>query len=301
MTVPNFLVIGAAKSGTTSLYHYLKQHPQVYVSPIKETNFFAYEERPDLRAEGAHGRARFPVKTMEEYTALFAAVTDQRAIGDVSPLYLESPVAAERISEHIPDAKLLAILRNPIERAYSGYLMHVRDGGERRSFDEAFRDPEREHWVRASFYYEPLRRYYERFRADQIRIWLFDDFRQDNIRAVRDMFRFLDVDETFEPEVETHYNPGRGVLKAHRMYAVLKNPKVMNVADRFVPASLRVTARNVKAKLLNAMFADAPPLPSHLRAKLRDIFLDDIRRLESLIQRDLSHWLSGETVRAGQR
>jgi len=88
MTMPNFLVIGAAKAGTTSLYHYLNEHPQVFMSPIKETNFFAFNgERLDGRSR--RSRETFPVQTLEEYENLFAGSAGARAVGEVSPLYLE--------------------------------------------------------------------------------------------------------------------------------------------------------------------------------------------------------------------
>ena len=135
MPWPNFFIIGAAKSGTTSLYHYLKQHPQIYMSPVKEPRFFAFHgetleidrydqlSRADLRLILADS-----ITKPSDYLALFNGVKDEKAIGEASPLYLQIPQVAARIHQFIPHAKLLAVLRNPIDRTYSQFLMHSRNG-----------------------------------------------------------------------------------------------------------------------------------------------------------------------------
>ena len=136
MTLPNFLIIGAMKSGTTSLYHYLKQHPQIYMSSIKEPNFFALEGS-NLDFNGAEGKEqiqrlikRESIINIEEYRALFRRAAHETAIGEASPMYLYSPEAPYRIRYYVPEAKLITILRNPVERAYSAFLYMTRDGRE---------------------------------------------------------------------------------------------------------------------------------------------------------------------------
>src|SRR3712207_1803805 len=124
MTMPNFFIIGAQKAGTTSLYHYLKQHPQVYMSPVKEPFFFNHEIGPDgevLKERfGGPGRSRNPkFANLEEYCTLFEAVRDEEAIGEASVLYICVPGTAERIERYAPGAKAIALLRDPADRAYS--------------------------------------------------------------------------------------------------------------------------------------------------------------------------------------
>src|SRR5437867_4308222 len=120
--LPTFLVIGAARSGTTALYLYLRQHPNVFMSRDKETNFFAFEgEALDFRGPGAEF-VNNSVVTLNAYLRLFADAPENAAIGEASPLYLYSLHAAERIHARLPDVRLIAILRNPIEQAYSHYL-----------------------------------------------------------------------------------------------------------------------------------------------------------------------------------
>lgn len=154
--LPNFFIVGAPKAGTTSLYYYLGQHPQIYVSPIKEPHFFAAEMRlenfePALRrriARDTRGLAEFlcgpmrekrfdgVVADRENYLRLFANANGELAVGEASACYLWLPTAPERIASEIPDARILALLRDPAERAFSQYLHGVGNGAIRWSFRE---------------------------------------------------------------------------------------------------------------------------------------------------------------------
>src|SRR5215210_1250841 len=125
MTMPNFLIIGAEKSGTTALYHYLKQHPQVYMSPVKEPGFFSYEEGQKPISAGPARFTSERITDIEAYQRLFRGISDEKAVGEETPAYIANPEAPARIRRYIPDAKLIAILRDPTERAYSNYL-HAR-------------------------------------------------------------------------------------------------------------------------------------------------------------------------------
>src|SRR5580704_17949873 len=123
MTLPNFFIIGAARSGTTALYEYLRQHPQIYMSPIKEPNYFAFY------GQGIHYRGPRDqelvrssyVPSLKAYEAQFSGVAKEIAVGEASPWYLYLPEAPERIRRKVPDAKLAAILRNPVDRAFSAF------------------------------------------------------------------------------------------------------------------------------------------------------------------------------------
>ncbi len=147
MTLPNFLVIGAAKSGTTALHEYLKQHPQIYMSPQKEPHFFSLEgKKVDFRGPGDKREEQLnnSVTNIEDYRKLFQGVSNEIAIGESSTSYLNNPEAPERIRHYIPNAKLIAILRNPVARAYSSFLHMVQRGYEPLTdFAEALRDEER--------------------------------------------------------------------------------------------------------------------------------------------------------------
>src|SRR3954454_23553703 len=206
MTFPTFLILGAAKAGTTALYHYLKQHPEVCMSEIKETNFFALMGRPlDFRGPGDQEHInRFSVTTWGAYHSRFPDLTDAKAVGEASPLYLYSPEAPGRIARWLPRAKLVVILRDPVDRAYSAFLHLVRDGREAvRDFGEALRREKSrvaDHWehiwhYRAmGLYHEQLKRYADRFDRAQMRIYLHEDLEADPRGVLQDLFRFLGVD-----------------------------------------------------------------------------------------------------------
>ncbi|TCJ15544.1 sulfotransferase, partial [Rubrobacter taiwanensis] len=184
MTLPDFLVIGAGKAGTTSLYYYLRQHPQVYMSPTKETNFFALEgQRVAFRGPGVEERINaWTITELSEYERQFAGVRGERAVGEVCPLYLYSERAAERIKRHVPEVRLIAVLRDPAERAYSSFLMLRRSGREPlEDFAAALEAEDRRvaggweyawHYRRAGYYHEQLSRYYALFDPAQIRVYL---------------------------------------------------------------------------------------------------------------------------------
>src|SRR5436309_11753413 len=133
MTLPNFLIIGAAKAGTTSLYHYLRQHPDIYMSPVKEPAYYA-----SASVAARSGRSR-GIRTRAAYERLFAAAGAERARGEASPQYLNDDAAPDRIAADLRDVRLIVSLRNPVDRAYSSYLGRVAGGTERRRVDEAMR------------------------------------------------------------------------------------------------------------------------------------------------------------------
>ena len=132
MREPDFIIAGVAKAGTTSIYRYLGEHPEVGLSRKKELNFFAFE---DARIRAAWPHLLYPATTWDEYLASFPA-TDVRIVGEASPIYFESELAPAAISARLPQVKIIISLRSPVERAYSGYLMHVRDGEPQLSDDQ---------------------------------------------------------------------------------------------------------------------------------------------------------------------
>jgi hypothetical protein len=292
MILPNFLVIGAAKSATTSLHYALRAHPQVYVPEHKEPNFFAFEGLPT----NADPRVTKSVTCLEDYARLFQGVTDEGAIGEVSPTYLVNSGACERIHRYIPEAKLIAVLRNPIERAYSDYLMRVREGLEPlRDFGRALAEEEARHrvghpggyYVRTGFYGRQLRPYFNRFGADHIQVHLFEDLVANPDEALASMFRFLAVDPDFRP----------GPLLQTNVSGVPRNvalAALFGLRKRFGPlasAALPLeTKRRIKA-LMEKGLVRPPLLPEH-RKELVDVYRDDVRELEKLLGRSLGHWLA---------
>jgi Sulfotransferase family len=299
MTMPNFLIIGTAKSGTTALYNYLKQHPQVYMSSVKEPKFFAYEgEKLDFRGPGDRVANSSVVTDIEAYRALFAKASGETAVGEASPLYLYIPKARERIRHHVPEAKLIAILRNPAERAYSHFSQMVRDGREPLDdFSQALRAEEeriRDNWAfgwhykRMGFYHAQLERYFDAFGREQIKVYLYEDLKTDPVGVLGETFRFLGVDDAFVPDISLKHNVS-GIPKSQALHAFIRQSHpIKSVFKPFVPEGLRL---RLKTSLRNRNLRQPPPLSPEARKELAEAYREDILKLQGLIRRDLSTWL----------
>jgi hypothetical protein len=287
MTLPNFAIIGVAKGGTTSLYRYLEQHPEVYMCPVKGTNFFGYQDALDWRwpEEGDPPKLRhFQATTLADYEALFAGATDEIAIGEASPQYLHCPTAARRIREAIPDIKLIASLRNPADRAWSGFLMRTRRGEAVESaYLELTRDSSH---VKEGFYYHRMKRYFDNFAREQIKVFLFEDFKRDTSQIVVELLDFLGVDNGFVPDTSTRHNTA-GVPKNRLLNRIYFNPKVVRTASSILPDSMKEVAKGIRQRNLET----PPQFPADLRAQLLRGYREDILRLQDLIDIDLSGWL----------
>jgi hypothetical protein len=299
--MPNFLIIGAGKSGTTSLYHYLGQHPGVYMSPMKEPKFFCFEgARPSFRGPGDDVEInRKCVTTLDAYRALFDGVAGEKAVGEASSMYLYYPKAPERIRHHVPGARLIAVLRNPVDRAYSSYLHCVRDRGEPlEDFAEALRE-ERDrirkgwgplwHYRTAGFYFAQLSRYFDTFDRRQIRIYLYEDLKADAAGVLEDIFRFLGVDDSYAPDISLRHNVS-GVPRSRVLHALLNKPNpIKTVFKPLFPAG----PRKVLSHRLTGKNLARPQLSADVRRELTEEYSEDITKVQSLIGRDLSKWLEG--------
>jgi len=297
--MPNFLIIGAIKTGTTSLYYYLKQHPQIYMSPVKEPGFFAFEgEKLDFLVDTINKDFVAQLKTdIESYCELFKGVSREIAIGEASAMYLYNPKAPERIKYYIPNVKLIAILRNPVERAYSHFLQRVMKGLEPlKDFTQAIQEEETRignnerqspHYIQMGFYYIQLRRYFDRFNQNQIKVYLYEDLKDNPIGVLQDIFHFLGVDETFIPDTSLRHNV-TGIPKSRLLHRFLTRPNFIKAPFKpLFPEKLR---KRIVMNLKNRNLV-RPPLPPEVHNWLIRLYRDDILRLQDLIQRDLSKWL----------
>lgn len=306
--MPNFLVIGAQKAGTTALYNYLKQHPQVYMSPIKEPDFFAYEgEELDFRGpleQESMKRKRMVVPDLGAYQALFEGVSGEKAVGEMSTTYLHSEKAPERIRRYVPQTKLVAVLRDPAERAYSSFMYKVRDGREPLlDFEEALEAENeriRNNWGPAwrykslGFYHEQLSRYYETFGREQIKVYLYENLNDDPLGVLEDLYGFLGVDGSFVPNVSVRYNAS-GVPKNERLHTLhhflLGQNLVKSALKPFFPKGMRYHLLMKFVDALRNRNLVKPPLPEKTRRRLVEEYREDILKLQELIGQDLSGWL----------
>ncbi len=299
--MPNFLIIGAAKSGTTALYYYLKQHPQIYMSPIKEPHFFAFEgEKLNFRGpwDTQEQFNLVSITNLETYRLQFQGVSNQVAIGEASALNLYIPKAPERIQHYIPDAKLIAILRNPVERAYSAFTFLNREGREPLTdFAQALEAEENRighNWVplyyyqQLGFYYAQLKRYLDIFGQDQVKVYLYEDLNTSSATMLRDIFRFLSVDDSFVPDMDLRHNVS-GIPKNKALNTFLRTRyPLKSILKPLFSERLR---RRLVVTLQNLNLEKPPSLSPKLRRKLVEVYREDTLKLQDLIQRDLSQWL----------
>ncbi|MBF0106494.1 MAG: sulfotransferase [Deltaproteobacteria bacterium] len=296
MTVPNFMIIGAAKSGTTSLYYYLNQHPQIYFSPIKETNFFVSENSlVNFKGPGDEQLTNIlSVTDFETYQSLFNWVNGETAIGEASIAYLYDEKAAYNIHRRIPNIKIIAILRNPVERAFQGYTrMRMLNREKCKVFSEALELEESRinenwepiwHYKQLGFYGKQLKRYFDVFPRENIKIYQYESLMNNEVALINDMFDFLNVDKCFKPDVSQRYNYS-GIPKYKSVQNVLKSNNILSKCIRSTIPQ-RIFSHIERKNLMR------PQIPVDVKIQLQKEYRDDICLLQDLINCDLTHWLN---------
>jgi hypothetical protein len=291
--LPNLLLIGAAKSGTTSLHKYLDQHPQIFMAKRKEPRFFLVWENPErmaLHQEEKRGEINYYC-TIEKYQALFAEGTAHKVRGESSTTYLANPECAFKIKKLIPRVKLVAILRNPIDRAFSNYVIYRNWRMEKKSFadavDEEIRTGRHNYQQPMQYLYlgkyaDSLKVYFNLFPADQIKVYLYDDLKADPESFMQNIFNFLEVDTTFVPDIEKKYN-----YSYMRRYAEF--PAIDKILYR-AQNGLRKFKLTPFAEMIKKNRIYKPVLKSDVRKKLLAYYEDEISELEKLLNRNFSNW-----------
>ncbi len=276
MTLPNFLIIGAGRSGTTSLYHYLRQHPDIFMSPVKETNYYTdADQATDIKG----------IRSRSQYEQLFAGVSGERAIGEATPKYLNAVTSIGRIRDDLPGVRLIATLRQPADRAYSSYLQRFMNSRERRGAEEVLQPGN--HVVETGRYHPQLRRYFDVFPREQIKIILFDDLIARTQETVRSLYGFLGVDPDFAVDTRIRHNPSA----SPRFVRLTRHfNSVATFAADVAPHWLR--GKGFAMRLRRPLLRKPDPIPPLLRRQLTDQYRDDIISTGELIGRDLAHWLT---------
>jgi hypothetical protein len=315
---PTFFIVGAPKTGTTSLYHYLNQHPAIYMSPVKEPCYFASEVRMnrlshEFRSTAAkrdmqlreylQGAMSGPdpggiIEDWEDYLALFKSVEAETAIGEASVCYLWSPTAAANIRSRIPDAKILMILRDPAERAFSQYLHYAADGLVRRSFREQIercaRHTQHEFNTLYPFleygrYYQQVKAYLDRFPHANVKICFYEEAWRDSQCFLRTVFEYLNVDPEFRPDVSKRSLQGRAP-KFLASYYWSRKSEIAPRLKALIPKTMREGLRGAVFRSGGAL-GSAPKMDASDRSYLCDFYRDDVGKLSALLDRDLSAWL----------
>lgn len=309
MTLPNFVIIGAAKSGTTSLYKYLETHPQVFLSSRKEINFFCLEDEKPENISKLFSLIKNPIVDIETYKSFFidADPLKHKAIGEVSPGYLFSPeISSSNIKKYCPDIKIIAILRNPISRAYSHFIYSQQIGRENNYNQNIIIDcklPSNyvyfghnqyfHRYLNHGFYYRNLSPYLKKFKSDQIKIYLFEELCDSPLKLMQDLLSFLEVDPYFDLNSVNIKNNQSGIPRNKKIYQFFnkKNSGEKNLFFNFIPKQIKKsTVQYVKNQMDKFLIKKAPPISDDLKSSLIEVYREDILSLQQLLQKDISHW-----------
>lgn len=304
MNLPTFLIAGAPRCGTTSLHYYLRQHPQVCMSAIKEPNFFLFGSKRDpLIAE--RSIIRKSVRKLADYTALFRPTGATRAVGEASPLYLYTRPAAKRIAAVCGVVRIICVLRRPAERAWSHFLHAFADvpAAERASRFGALVDAEMErgpaydpyrtptHLVRLGRYADQLRHYQRTFGEENVLVVLYDDLAQRTDESLRRVCDFIGADSSFEFTLEHRYNssgaPAVSRLPVLRRAVRRAQPRVKGI----LPPRLAGRLAEMRVLRSDGGLAPPPPLEDGVAGRIADWCTSDVRDLGLLIGRDLDDWI----------
>lgn len=302
---PDFLVIGAGKSGTTSLYYHLKQHPEVFVPEVKEPNFFALEGEKIVSGKGDDPDEMnyypWAITNYNDYKALYKDAKPGQVKGDVSPMYLYHPNSIKNIKKYAPEAKLIAILRQPAERLYSRFQHLSRDN---RKPTDNFEDSmirgniwwERNDLVQEGFFYQHLSRYYEHFPKEQILVFLYDDLKINPEEVVRKIYNFIGVSPDFLPDLKFQYNISGEVKNKQLDNLIGRKSFLLKTIKGLAPGGYAFLKKNQSLKKVLNKWRNKNltpvPLKNEVKKKVtNDIYKEDILNLQDLLDRDLNSWL----------
>lgn len=306
--IANFFVIGAAKSGTTSIYNWLSQHPDIYMSPVKEPNFFsddidASKFRKSFKAALKNQYRHYLkkgcanslfIRDYGEYVALFKGTKNEKALGEASNSYLYSASAACNIKARIPDAKILVCLRNPADRLLSHYHMEVKAGVTDLPFREAVEKDinlNKKGWglssmyIELGLYYEQLKRYLDVFPREKIMIFKYEELDRPEM-LLPQIFSFLEVDPAFQVNTKERANVSAEPRLIHLNHLLYKTRLHQFLSE--------ITPDLIKPYLMGLYFSDNNNklrMSNEFKKYAMGFYREDLKRLSELIELDISDWM----------
>jgi len=275
--LPNFIIAGVEKTGSTSLYHYVNQHPEVYMCTPKEPDFFLREDFEDR---------------LDTYRHLFREARSFEALGEASVSYFHNPKTAIRIDQILPGAKIIVVLRHPAERAYSHYNMLLDRGVvPKRPYHRVIKEAIHE----ASFYNTglPTSKYsrslniYQSTFKDRLMVIIYSEYKSKPIHTMIKIFRHIGVDDSFTPETSRNLNVTRRPRYPFLNKLIWQKSTLKKLFKYIAPNTITGPIRNL---IRNTNNEPIPPLSPEARTLIIDHLIDDIEQTESLLDRDLSHW-----------
>lgn len=297
----NLFIVGAAKSGTTSLYNYLQQHPDVFLPRVKEPHFYSEVESHNPEAYLNPEKGQFyhdkVIKEKEIYFSLYRESKSQKILADASPSYLFDELAPERIFINHPNSKIVILLRDPVQRAFSHYLMDIRHGHQvEEDFLKAIKKdlnalPKKwgvaHLYIELGFYFQQTKRYIDFFGKENVKIILYDDFVQKTEEVLIDLCDFIDINKEYISRINYRriYNEYATYSSSLSKY-ILKYKNRFNIFKTILPSSL---INYLKERVIFKK-KEKPRLLEEEKSYLYNIYKKDIEMTEKLINRDLGSW-----------
>ncbi len=303
--LPDTFIAGAPKCGTTSLYHWLQTHPEVYMSPFKEPRYFCHDLDFHWRYDD-----------LGDYLGLFGAAETMDGIkrrGESSVWYLYSEVAARNIADlcGVEGTRIIAMVRNPVDMVYSWHSQLVWMGNEQiTDFQEAWNAQEDRkagkrlpqkvnprqglYYRKLPLYTEQIQRMHDVFGEERVLTLVFDDLVKDNPGTYEQVCAFLGVDDTYRPDFE-HRNPNTTVRSSWFRTVTQDLPSPIQAVTSRLPMGLRLRLREI-VKNLNTRVEDREPMDPAFREHLKEEFRPEVARLSKLLDRDLMDWVEPEPV-----
>ena len=302
MSLPNFLLVGAAKSGSSTLYYHLKNHPEIFMPDFKEPLYFISNiikniSDKDIAFKNEGYKDKF-IHTIEDYLKLFKDVKDEKLIGEASATYLyyfKQSIPA--IKKELGDPKIIIILRNPVGKSFSQYKHLQKLKGEERSFEESLKLEKQRisqnysamyHYKAQSLYYEQVKAFKDNF--SDVLVVLTDELRNEPSLLSKKCYDFLGVDTNFKPQIKD-YNVTSKIIKNRSFHNMLYNKNIDSLKGylkRMLGNSfydyLMISYKKINIEKINLKIND------DTKVELKNYFKNDLEKLEKLINKDLSPW-----------
>ena len=285
----NFFIVGAPKSGTTSLYYYLDEHPEVEMSREKEPDYFSHES---IQNQGMYyGNQR--IDSEKKYHSLFNKASKGVIFGEASVSYLFYNTVAEKIKRYNSDAKIIIMLRNPIDRAFSHYLMDFRLGLVSDSFENIINKTSKaknthlffQQYIEVSEYSNQIDRYLKEFDANKILFIDYEDFKKDTSKVVRNVYAFLDINSEYKANIYKKHNPFT-MSKNNFIRFIYSFIFIRNILTLLFPKKLVASIRSLFFKQDNK-----PVLSEETRRQLKQYFKKDVLKLNQIMNKNFSKWI----------
>ena len=292
---PNLLIVGAAKSGTTSLHNYLKQHPDFFMTDHKEPHFLINNEIGVKRVHKA-------VTNLSDYQKMFEGSSEYKYRGESSVMYLPFPdIAIRNIKKYLnKDVKIIIMLRNPVERAFAGYLHNVRyNTSENLSFEEAIeKSEERYHdnnsttpdtrYLHIGMYYEQVKKFKDEF-GENVHVIIYDDYVDDINKSIDAVFNFLGVKSILVDTTQRYMVGGWVFKKTFLRKILIADNSFKSIIKSLVPSvKIRESIRKI---IMYFGTSKTPELSNEMKLMLLDYYSEDIESLSSLLGKNLNYWL----------